>query len=95
MVSEMNEAKSNQPIGCSDGCSGEDRRDAGLPGPRGSPGFFVYLGGQLSYHRWVMAQLDKTFPTNDCLHVHHVSKLVESGRHLNIRILANSEVERS
>ncbi len=39
-----------------------------------------------------MAQLDKTFPTNDCSMCILSPKLVEAGRHPNIDILANSEV---
>ncbi|MBU2227245.1 MAG: FAD-dependent oxidoreductase, partial [Proteobacteria bacterium] len=33
-----------------------------------------------------MAQLDKTFPTNDCAMCIISPKLVEAGRHLNIEI---------
>ncbi len=39
-----------------------------------------------------MAQLDKTFPTNDCAMCILSPKLVEAGRHPNIEILSNSEV---
>ncbi|UCG68167.1 MAG: CoB--CoM heterodisulfide reductase iron-sulfur subunit A family protein [Thermoplasmata archaeon] len=39
-----------------------------------------------------MAQLDKTFPTNDCSMCILSPKLVEAGRHPNIKILTNSEV---
>jgi heterodisulfide reductase subunit A-like polyferredoxin len=39
-----------------------------------------------------MAQLDKTFPTNDCAMCAISPKLVETGRHLNIEILTNTEV---
>jgi heterodisulfide reductase subunit A len=39
-----------------------------------------------------MAQLDKTFPTNDCSMCILSPKLVEAGRHPNINILVNSEV---
>ncbi|UCE74340.1 MAG: CoB--CoM heterodisulfide reductase iron-sulfur subunit A family protein, partial [Methanomassiliicoccales archaeon] len=39
-----------------------------------------------------MAQLDKTFPTNDCSMCILSPKLVEAGRHPKIQILANSEV---
>ena len=39
-----------------------------------------------------MAQLDKTFPTNDCAMCTISPKLVETGRHLNIEILTDSEV---
>ncbi|MFL7870160.1 MAG: FAD-dependent oxidoreductase [Anaerolineales bacterium] len=39
-----------------------------------------------------MAQLDKTFPTNDCAMCTISPKLVETGRHPNIEILTNTEV---
>ncbi len=39
-----------------------------------------------------MAQLDKTFPTNDCAMCIISPKLVEAGRHLNIDIITNSEL---
>src|SRR3990172_2357903 len=40
-----------------------------------------------------MAQLDKTFPTNDCSVCMQSPKLVEAARHPNIRVLTLSEVE--
>ncbi|MDO8785645.1 MAG: FAD-dependent oxidoreductase, partial [Syntrophales bacterium] len=39
-----------------------------------------------------MAQLDKTFPTNDCAMCIVSPKLVEAGRHLNIEIIAYSDI---
>jgi len=42
----------------------------------------------------VMAQLDKTFPTNDCAMCTMAPRLVEIGRHKDIQILTLSEVER-
>ncbi len=39
-----------------------------------------------------MAQLDKTFPTNDCAMCIVSPKLVEAGRHLDIEIITNSEL---
>jgi heterodisulfide reductase subunit A-like polyferredoxin len=39
-----------------------------------------------------MAQLDKTFPTNDCAMCIVSPKLVEAGRHLNIEVITNSEL---
>src|SRR4030043_503727 len=39
-----------------------------------------------------MAQLDKTFPTNDCAMCIVSPKFVEAGRHLNIEIITNSEL---
>jgi len=41
----------------------------------------------------IMAQLDKTFPTNDCAMCIMSPKLVEVGRHLNIDILTTAEIE--
>ncbi|MCX5891660.1 MAG: FAD-dependent oxidoreductase, partial [Deltaproteobacteria bacterium] len=41
----------------------------------------------------VMAQLDKTFPTNDCAMCIISPKLVECGRHLNIEIHPLTEVQ--
>ena len=41
-----------------------------------------------------MAQLDKTFPTNDCSMCILSPKLVECGRHLNIRLMTMSDVEK-
>ncbi|MGD9098881.1 MAG: FAD-dependent oxidoreductase [Anaerolineae bacterium] len=41
----------------------------------------------------IMAQLDKTFPTNDCAMCIMSPKLVEVGRHLNIDILTTAEVQ--
>ena len=41
-----------------------------------------------------MAQLDKTFPTNDCAMCILSPKLVEAGRHRNIEILTNSDLLR-
>ena len=39
-----------------------------------------------------MAQLDKTFPTNDCAMCTMAPKLVECSRHLNIQIMSTSEL---
>jgi heterodisulfide reductase subunit A2 len=51
-------------------------------------GYFVYLVESKPAIGGVMAQLDKTFPTNDCSMCILSPKLVECGRHLNIEILA-------
>ena len=56
-------------------------------------GFKVYLVESKSAIGGHMAQLDKTFPTNDCAMCTISPKLVETGRHLNIEILTNTEVE--
>src|SRR5574342_526383 len=55
-------------------------------------GFKVYLVETKSAIGGHMAQLDKTFPTNDCAMCTISPKLVEAGRHLNIDILTNTEV---
>jgi len=55
-------------------------------------GFKVYLVDKSSTIGGVMAQLDKTFPTNDCSMCILSPKLVECDRHLNIEILTCSEV---
>jgi len=55
-------------------------------------GYFVYLVESSPAIGGVMAQLDKTFPTNDCSMCILSPKLVEAGRHLNIMPLTYSEV---
>ena len=55
-------------------------------------GFKVYLIDQGSSIGGVMAQLDKTFPTNDCSMCILSPKLVATGRHPNITILTNTEI---
>ena len=55
-------------------------------------GFKVYLVEQKSAVGGKMAQLDKTFPTNDCAMCTISPKLVEVGRHLNIELLDCAEV---
>ncbi len=56
-------------------------------------GFYVYLVEKKSAIGGVMAQLDKTFPTNDCSMCIISPKLVEAGRHLNIELLTLTEVQ--
>ena len=56
-------------------------------------GFYVHLVEKKSAIGGVMAQLDKTFPTNDCSMCIISPKLVECGRHLNIQIHTLSEVK--
>jgi heterodisulfide reductase subunit A-like polyferredoxin len=48
-------------------------------------GFKVYLVETKSAIGGKMAQLDKTFPTNDCAMCTISPKLVETGRHPNIQ----------
>jgi NADPH-dependent glutamate synthase beta subunit-like oxidoreductase/NAD-dependent dihydropyrimidine dehydrogenase PreA subunit len=55
-------------------------------------GFKVYMIESKSAIGGKMAQLDKTFPTNDCAMCTISPKLVEAGRHTNIEILTNTEV---
>ncbi|MFH1906896.1 MAG: FAD-dependent oxidoreductase, partial [Chloroflexota bacterium] len=55
-------------------------------------GFKVYLVEQKSAIGGHMAQLDKTFPTNDCAMCTISPKLVETGRHPNIEILTDTDV---
>ncbi len=55
-------------------------------------GYFVYLLEKRGAIGGAMAQLDKTFPTNDCSMCILAPKLVECGRHLNIELMTLSEV---
>ena len=56
-------------------------------------GFYVYLVERSPAIGGVMAQLDKTFPTNDCSMCILSPKLVECGRHLNIKLITMAELE--
>ena len=56
-------------------------------------GFKVFLVENSPAVGGRMAQLDKTFPTNDCSMCIISPKLVELGRHKNIELLTFSEVE--
>ena len=56
-------------------------------------GFKVYLLDKSPSIGGVMAQLDKTFPTNDCAMCILAPKLVGAGRHPNIQLLTYSELE--
>lgn len=55
-------------------------------------GFKVYLVESKSAIGGHMAQLDKTFPTNDCAMCTISPKLVDAGRNFNINILVDTEV---
>jgi heterodisulfide reductase subunit A len=55
-------------------------------------GFKVYLVESSPAIGGKMAQLDKTFPTNDCSMCIVSPKLVEVGRHRNIELLTHSEL---
>lgn len=56
-------------------------------------GYYVYLVENSSGIGGVMAQLDKTFPTNDCSMCILSPKLVECGRHPNIELITLAQVE--
>ena len=56
-------------------------------------GYYVHLVDKSPTIGGIMAQLDKTFPTNDCAMCIISPKLVEVGRHLNINMITNTEVE--
>ncbi|HDQ70602.1 MAG TPA: FAD-dependent oxidoreductase [Chloroflexi bacterium] len=56
-------------------------------------GFKVYLLDKSPAIGGTMAQLDKTFPTNDCAMCILSPKLVECGRHLNIKVMTYAELE--
>jgi NADH:ubiquinone oxidoreductase subunit E/NAD-dependent dihydropyrimidine dehydrogenase PreA subunit len=57
-------------------------------------GIKVYLADRKPAIGGVMSQLDKTFPTNDCAMCTMAPRLVEIGRHKDIEIIANAEVDR-
>jgi len=56
-------------------------------------GYYVYLVEKSPSIGGIMAQLDKTFPTNDCSMCILSPKLVETGRHLNIQLITNAELQ--
>ena len=55
-------------------------------------GYKVYLVEEKSAIGGRMAQLDKTFPTNDCSMCTISPRLIEVDKHPNIQILTNSEI---
>lgn len=55
-------------------------------------GIYVYLLERGPAIGGTMAQLDKTFPTNDCAMCIMSPKLVETGRHNNIEIITTAEL---
>ena len=57
-------------------------------------GFKVYLLEKKASIGGVMAQLDKTFPTNDCSMCILAPKLVSVARHPNIDIITNAEINK-
>jgi hypothetical protein len=56
------------------------------------PGYFVYLVEKTGAIGGAMPQYNKVFPTNDCSMCIIAPKLVECGRHPNIRILTLTTV---
>jgi len=56
-------------------------------------GFRVYLLDESPSIGGTMAQLDKTFPTNDCSMCILAPKLVGAGRHPNIELITNARLE--
>ncbi len=55
-------------------------------------GFKVYLVEKQPSIGGTMAQLDKTFPTNDCAMCIMAPKLVATGRHHNIDLITNADI---
>ena len=59
----------------------------------GTAGFRVYLVDSAPTIGGHMAQLDKTFPTNDCSMCIESPKFVECNRHPNIKLMTYAEVD--
>jgi NADH:ubiquinone oxidoreductase subunit E/NAD-dependent dihydropyrimidine dehydrogenase PreA subunit len=57
-------------------------------------GFKVYLVDKKPSIGGVMAQLDKTFPTNDCAMCTMAPRLVEIGRHKDIEVITLADLEK-
>jgi heterodisulfide reductase subunit A len=55
-------------------------------------GFKVYLVEESPSIGGRMAQLDKTFPTNDCSMCMISPKLIEVAKHRNIEIITNADI---
>jgi heterodisulfide reductase subunit A-like polyferredoxin len=55
-------------------------------------GYKVYLVEEKDSIGGLMAQLDKTFPTNDCSMCILAPKLVDAGSHPNIQIMASTDI---
>ncbi|UCF07996.1 MAG: CoB--CoM heterodisulfide reductase iron-sulfur subunit A family protein [Thermoplasmata archaeon] len=56
-------------------------------------GYKVYLLDKSPTIGGAMSQLDKTFPTNDCAMCIMAPKLVETGRHQNIKLITNADMK--
>ncbi len=57
-------------------------------------GYKVYLVEEKPSIGGAMAQLDKTFPTNDCAMCLLSPKLVDTARHPNIEIITNAQLQK-
>ena len=57
-------------------------------------GFYVYMIEKTAGIGGTMAQLDKTFPTNDCASCIILPKLVECDRHLNIELITLARIKK-
>jgi NAD-dependent dihydropyrimidine dehydrogenase PreA subunit len=57
-------------------------------------GYKVYLVEEKPSIGGAMAQLDKTFPTNDCAMCLLSPKLVDTARHPNIEIITNAQMQK-
>ncbi|NIM75319.1 MAG: FAD-dependent oxidoreductase, partial [Armatimonadetes bacterium] len=57
-------------------------------------GYKVYLVENKPSIGGAMAQLDKTFPTNDCSMCLLSPKLVDTARHPNIEIITNTDLQK-
>jgi len=57
-------------------------------------GFKVYLLDKSASIGGTMAQLDKTFPTNDCSMCILAPKLVGAGRHPNIQLITHGDIKK-
>ena len=90
--------KNNSPVGAAKVVGAAMVVGGGIAGMQASldladQGFKVYLVETKSAIGGKMAQLDKTFPTNDCAMCNISPKLIEVGNHTNIKILTNAEVD--
>ena len=56
-------------------------------------GFKVYMVEETTSIGGRMAQLDKTFPTNDCSMCMISPKLIEVDKHLNIELITNAQLQ--
>jgi len=88
---EMTMANDSKPVGAAMVVGG------GIAGVQAAldmanSGVKVYLVEQSPAIGGKMAQLDKTFPTNDCAMCISSPKLVEAGRHPNIELLTNTDL---